>query len=66
MDYSEEIQEELSRHTSNIDPMTVEIVRLAERVKIFNRLRELIHQKQSEGDVHAENILGWAYEQMSR
>lgn len=66
MDYSDEIQEELSKHTSNIDPLTIEIVRLAERVKIFNRLRDLIYQKQADGDIHAENILGWAYEEMSR
>lgn len=66
MDYSDEIQAEIIKHAKDLDPMAVEIIRLSERIKIFSKLRDLINQKQMSGDITAENILGWAYEEISR
>lgn len=65
MDYSEEIAQDLSKFASGLDPMTIEIIRLSERVKIFNKFRELINQKEYENDEVAASVLGWAYEKMA-
>jgi len=64
MDSPDEIDYDISKHTANIDPMVVEMIRLSERIKVFSKLRNLIYQKQYEHDETAANILGWAYEKL--
>jgi hypothetical protein len=64
MDSPDEIDYDISKHTANIDPMVIEMIKLSERIKIFSKLRNLIYQKQYEHDETAANILGWAYEKL--
>lgn len=64
MDFPDEVNYDVSKYTANIDPMIVEMIRLSERVKIFSKLRNLIHEKQYEHDDVAANILGSAYEKL--
>ncbi len=64
MDFPDEVNYDISQYTANIDPMIVELIRLSERVKIFSKLRNLIHEKQYEHDEVAANILGSAYEKL--
>jgi hypothetical protein len=64
MDSPDEIDYDISKHTANIDPMVVEMIKLSERIKVFSKLRNLIYQKQYEHDETAANILGWAYEKL--
>jgi hypothetical protein len=64
MDLPDEIDYDISKHTANIDPMVIEMIKLSERVRIFSKLRNLIHQKQYEHDDAAANILGSAYEKL--
>lgn len=61
----EEIQEDLNKYASSIDPMTIEVIKLSERVKIFNRFRELINEKEYQNDEIAASVLGWAYEKLA-
>jgi hypothetical protein len=65
MDNPNEIDFDISSHTAGIDPMTIQMIRMSERIKIFTKLRNLIHEKQFENDQVAEDILGWAYEKLS-
>jgi uncharacterized protein YoxC len=65
MALTEEIQEDLNKYASNIDPMTIEVIKLSERVKIFNRFRELINEKEYQNDEIAASVLGWAYEKLA-
>jgi hypothetical protein len=65
MDSPDEIDYDISKHTANIDPMVIEMIRLSERIKVFSKLRNLIYQKQYEHDEVAANVLGWAYEKLS-
>jgi hypothetical protein len=44
--------------------MVIEMIKLSERIRIFSKLRNLIHQKQYEHDDDAANILGSAYEKL--
>jgi hypothetical protein len=64
MDSPDEIDYDISKHTANVDPMVVEMIKLSERIKVFSKLRNLIYQKQYEHDETAANILGWAYEKL--
>jgi hypothetical protein len=64
MDFPDEVNYDISQYTADIDPMIVEMIKLSERVKIFSKLRNLIHQKQYEHDEVAANILGSAYEKL--
>jgi hypothetical protein len=65
MDNPNEIDMDISKNIDGIDPMTVELVRMSERIKIFSKLRNLIYEKQYENDYVAEEVLGWAYEKLS-
>ena len=65
MDNPNEIDMDISKNIDGIDPMTVELIRMSERIKIFSKLRNLIYEKQYENDHVAEDILGWAYEKLS-
>jgi hypothetical protein len=65
MDNPNEIDFNISSSTLDIDPMTIEIIRMSERIKIFSKLRNLIYEKQYEKDNTAADILGWAYEKLA-
>ena len=65
MDNPNEIDMDISKNIDGIDPMTVELIRMSERIKIFSKLRNLIYEKQYENDYVAEEVLGWAYEKLS-
>jgi hypothetical protein len=65
MDNPNEIDYDISSHTLGIDPMTIEIIKLSERVKIFSKLRNLIYEKEYDKDEVAAHVLGWAYEKLA-
>jgi hypothetical protein len=56
---------DISKNIDGIDPMTVELIRMSERIKIFSKLRNLIYEKQYENDQTAADVLGWAYEKLA-
>jgi hypothetical protein len=64
MNNPNEIDYDISKYTVDIDPVVVEMVRMSERVKIFSKLRNLVHEKQYEQDHSAADTLGWAYERL--
>ena len=64
MDNPNEIDMDISKSIDGIDPMTVELIRMSERIKIFSKLRNLIYEKQYEHDNDAADLLGWAYEKL--
>lgn len=65
MDNPNEIDYDISKHTADLDPMIVEMIKMSERIKIFSKLRNLIYEKQYDNDEVAENVLGWAYEKLA-
>jgi hypothetical protein len=65
MDNPNEIDMDISKSIDGIDPMTVELIKMSERIKIFSKLRNLIYEKQYEKDNDAADLLGWAYEKMA-
>jgi hypothetical protein len=65
MDSPNEINMDISKNIDGIDPMTVELIRMSERIKIFSKLRNLIYEKQYENDHIAADTLGWAYEKLA-
>jgi hypothetical protein len=65
MDNPNEIDMDISKNIDGIDPMTVELIRMSERIKIFSKLRNLIYEKQYERDNIAADTLGWAYEKLA-
>jgi hypothetical protein len=65
MDNPNEIDMDISKSIDGIDPMTVELIRMSERIKIFSKLRNLIYEKQYEHDNDAADLLGWAYERLA-
>lgn len=64
MDNPNEIDYDISKYTAKIDPVTLQMIRMSERVRLFSKLRSLIHEKQYERDHDAANTLGWAYERL--
>jgi hypothetical protein len=65
MDNPNEIDYDISKYTDGLDTMTIEVIRMSERVKLFSKLRNLIYEKQYENDQIAQDILGWAYEKLA-
>jgi hypothetical protein len=65
MDNPNEIDMDISKSIDGIDPMTVELIRMSERIKLFSKLRNLIYEKQYENDHIAADTLGWAYEKLA-
>ena len=64
MDNPNEIDMDISKNIDGIDPMTVELIRMSERIKIFSKLRNLIYEKQYDHDDVSASVLGWAYERL--
>jgi hypothetical protein len=65
MDSPNEVDLDISKQTNGIDPMIIETIRMSERIKIFSKLRNLIHENQYENDHVAADVLGWAYDRLS-
>jgi hypothetical protein len=65
MENPNEIDMDISKSVDGIDPMTVELIKMSERIKIFSKLRNLIYEKQYENDHIAADTLGWAYEKLA-
>ena len=65
MDYPDEVNYDISKYTADIDRMIIEMIKLSERIKIFTKLRNLIHEKQHEQDYIAADILGWSYDKLA-
>ena len=65
MDNPNEIDMDISKSIDGIDPITVELIRMSERIKIFSKLRNLIYEKQYEHDDVAASVLGWSYEKLA-
>jgi hypothetical protein len=65
MDNPNEIDMDISKNIDGIDPMTVELIKMSERIKIFSKLRNLIYEKQYEHDDVAASVLGWSYEKLA-
>ena len=65
MDNPNEIDMDISKSIYGIDPMTVELIKMSERIKIFSKLRNLIYEKQYEHDDVAASVLGWSYEKLA-
>lgn len=65
MDSPDEINYDISQYLEGIDQITIDMIRLKERIRIFSKLRNLIYQKQRENDQVAQDVLGWAYEKLA-
>jgi hypothetical protein len=65
VDNPNEIDMDISKSIDGIDPITVELIRMSERIKIFSKLRNLIYEKQYEHDDVAASVLGWSYEKLA-
>ncbi len=62
-----DIEERVDELYRKIDDINAELYSLGgeeERFEIFERLRELISQKEQENDTVAAAVLGWAYEEL--
>lgn len=65
MDHPNEIDYDVATFAADVDPTIIEMIKVQERTKIFSKLRNLIREKESEGDNFAANVLGWAYENLA-
>jgi regulator of replication initiation timing len=68
MEHIQDIESRVDQLYSKIDDINAELYSLGgeeERFEIFERLRELISQKEQENDLIAAAVLGWAYEELS-
>lgn len=68
MDNLEEVEARVAELYQKSEDLNAELYTLgatAERLEIFEKLRSLIEQKDSEHDDIASNVLGWAYERLA-
>jgi regulator of replication initiation timing len=62
-----DVEERVDELYRKIDDIHAELYSLGgyeERIEIFEKLRELIRQKEQENDTVAAAVLGWAYEEL--
>jgi hypothetical protein len=67
MEDIQDIESRVDQLYSKIDDINAELYSLGgeeERFEIFERLRELISEKEQQGDEIAASVLGWAYEKL--
>lgn len=57
---------ELYRKIEDIHAELYSLGSAEERIEIFEKLRELISQKEQENDLVAAAVLGWAYEELGK
>ena len=68
MENIQDIEERVDELYSKIDDIHAELYSLGgseERIEMFARLRELIAEKDQQGDTVAAAVLGWAYEELA-
>ncbi len=68
METIEEIQDAIDEILAETEDNVVELLTLtemAERIRFFTKLRELISEKEQANDEVAANVLGWAYERLA-
>ena len=68
METLDEIQDAIDEILAETEDNVVELLALtemAERIKFFSSLRELISEKEQDNDDIAASVLGWAYEKLS-
>jgi hypothetical protein len=68
MENIQDIEGRVDQLYSKIDDINAELYSLGgeeERFEIFERLRELISQKEQENDLISAAVLGWAYEELA-
>jgi tRNA threonylcarbamoyladenosine modification (KEOPS) complex Cgi121 subunit len=68
METLDEIQDAIDEILAETEDNVVELLALtemAERIKFFSKLRELISEKEMSNDDIAADVLGWAYEKLS-
>ena len=68
MEHIQDIETRVDQLYSKIDDINAELYSLGgeeERFEIFERLRELISQKEQENDLIAAAVLGWVYEELA-
>lgn len=68
MDTAKEMQHEAEKLIEKISGASSDLFVMGantERVRIFEKLRSLIQEKDSINDSDAANILGWAYERLA-
>lgn len=67
-DYDDEIHEDVERVFRKINTLAHDLVLLGseiERIDFFDKFRQLIAEKDLEGDTIAVEVLSWAYEQLA-
>ena len=67
MEDIQDIESRVDQLYSKIEDINAELYSLGgeeERFEIFERLRELISEKEQQGDEIAASVLGWAYEKL--
>jgi hypothetical protein len=68
MDNLEDIEERVDQIFQKSEDLNAELYALgamSERHELFETLRELIHEKEMEGDEVAAQVLGWAWQRLS-
>jgi transcription termination factor NusB len=68
METLDEIQDAIDEILAETEDDVVELLALtemAERIKFFSKLRDLISEKEQSNDDVAAAVLGWAYEELS-
>lgn len=63
MDTLEELDMYIKRH--NISDYALEAISQKERIKFFDKFRELMAIKDKEGDHIASEVLSWAYQELA-
>lgn len=63
MDNLEEIELYLKKH--NISEHVLEVISQQERIRFFNRFRDLMAIKDQQGDKIALDVLSWAYQELA-
>jgi len=68
MENIEDVEDRVEELYRKIDDINAELYSLGgaeERIEIFERLRELIAEKEQANDHVAAAVLGWAYEELA-
>lgn len=66
-DYIDEIHEDAERLIKRMNTISHDLVLLGtemEKVEIFEKFRQLIAEKELEGDIIAVEVLSWAYDKL--
>lgn len=62
---SSELEEDIQKAEAGLSPETIGLIRMHERIELFEKFRHLIYLKEFENDQIAADVLGWAYEKLA-